>query len=108
MNAFSAMLDQLFADPNMAQDAIHTRTGEVIQPSKTVRAVIRQPDVTAEPFGQPVSSASTLLEIRVAEVPDRPASGDTFRIGAVTYTVQGTPQRDPDRLVWTIETRPGA
>jgi hypothetical protein len=33
-----------------------------------------------------------------------PAEGDTLDVG-VAYVIQGTPVRDAERLIWTIEAR---
>jgi hypothetical protein len=45
------------------------------------------------------------FDMRSAEIAG-PAEGDTLDVDGVTYVVQGTPVRDAERLVWTIEVRP--
>lgn len=101
--AFSAMFDALFADPNMAQDAIYTPSGG---DPVSVRVLLRQPDVAADPFGSSTLSASTLVEARVSDIPD-PASGDTITVAGTAYTIQGAPRRDETRSVWSMEAREG-
>ncbi len=44
------------------------------------------------------------FDVRTSEVAD-PAEGDTLDVDGVIYIVQGTPVRDAERLVWTIEAR---
>jgi hypothetical protein len=47
-----------------------------------------------------------MFDVRVAEIPD-PRPGDTLELNGASYVVQGAPVRsDPDRLVWTLDTRP--
>jgi hypothetical protein len=44
--------------------------------------------------------------VRPSEVPS-PRPGDQLALDGETFVVQGEPERrDPDRLVWTLDTRP--
>ena len=100
---FSAALDDLFTDPNLARDVLWRAGG--IDPAVPVRAIVRRPDRIGE-FGETrILASSMVLEIRVAEVPTL-AEGDTVEINGETYVIQGEPVRDAARLVWTAEARP--
>lgn len=103
MSIFAEAIDDLFADPNLARDAVW-RAGGTGAPV-TVRIVLRQPDRTGG-FGETrLLAATTVIEVRTAEVPEL-AEGDGFEIDGAIYVVQGEPVRDSERLVWTVELRP--
>jgi hypothetical protein len=103
MTVFADVIDDLFADPNLARDAIWRPggTGDGIP----VRAIARRPDREVEFGDVAVHTATAVLEVRVSEVPN-PAEGDTITLGGETFVVQGEPVRDAERLVWTLDTRP--
>lgn len=102
MSIFAEAIDNLFADPNLARDAIW-RAGGTGAPV-TVRIVLRQPDRIGG-FGETrLLAATTVIEVRTVETPEL-AEGDGFEIGGETFVVQGEPVRDSERLVWTAELR---
>jgi hypothetical protein len=102
MSIFAEAIDDLFADPNLARDAVW-RAGGTGAPV-TVRIVLRQPDRIGG-FGETrLIAATTVIEVRTAEVPEL-AEGDVFGIEGETFVVQGEPVRDGERLVWTAELR---
>ena len=102
-DAFSAAIDDLFADPNIARTAVWRPGGS--GDGIPVRAIARRPDREAE-FGDiAVHTATAVFEVRVSEVPN-PAEGDTISLDGETFIVQGEPARDAERLVWTLDTRP--
>jgi hypothetical protein len=99
MSAIAAAFETLFADPNMARDAIFTPTGGVAVP---VRIVVRRPDSVSD-FGETrLHAETTVVDIRVADAPAL-SSGDAFEIAGESYVVQGEPMRDAERLIWTAE-----
>ncbi|PQO22051.1 hypothetical protein C2I36_14995 [Rhodobacteraceae bacterium WD3A24] len=103
MTAFSAAIDAIFADPNMAVDAIWKAGGS--GSGVSLRAVRRSPDQIAT-FGESrFVSDTTTLDIRVSEAPTL-TEGDTLEVGSETFQVIGEPMQDSDRLVWTVEARP--
>ncbi|PQO23081.1 hypothetical protein C2I36_09890 [Rhodobacteraceae bacterium WD3A24] len=103
MTAFSAAIDAIFADPNMAVDAIWKAGGS--GSGVSLRAVRRSPDQIAT-FGESrFVSDTTTLDIRVSEAPTL-AESDTLEVGSETFLVIGEPMQDSDRLVWTVEARP--
>lgn len=100
MSVFTEAIDALFADANLARDAVF-RAGAV-DPGVPARVILRRPDRVGE-FGETRIVAETqLIEVRASEVPD-PVEGDTFGLNGAVYLVQGAPMRDAERLVWTIE-----
>lgn len=103
MSVFSAAIDAIFADPNMAADATWSPgTGGLTVP---VRLIAKRPDQMLE-YGQAAILRDTLLfDVRVSDVA-APKSGDMMVIGTEMFLVQGTPRRDRERLVWTVEARP--
>ena len=103
MNAFATAMNMIFADPNMAVDAIWFAGG--IGPGVAVRVIRKSPDEIT-PFGAArILSETTMLDARVADMPS-PAPGDLIRIGVDDFILQGESKLDRERLVWTLNTRP--
>lgn len=103
MNAFATAMNAIFADTNMAVDALWFAGGT--GPGIVVRVIRKSPDEVT-PFGAGrVLSETTQLDARVADMPT-PASGDLIRIGLEDFIVQGEPKLDRERLIWTLNTRP--
>ena len=102
MTAFDLATDSLFADQNLAVDALLRLGGSgPVQPIRVIRAM---PDRFAS-FGEGRFVVDTvLLNIRLADAPVL-AAGDTVEIAGQLHEVQGTPTRDSDRLVWLAEAR---
>ena len=102
MNAFTTAINVIFADANMAVDAIWLAGGT--GPGVAVRVIRKSPDEIT-PFGAGrILSESTMLDARVADMPS-PAPGDLVRIGAEDFILQGEPKLDRERLIWTLNTR---
>jgi hypothetical protein len=105
MNAFAAAIDDLFIDPNIAQDATWRAGGAGAGIS--VRVVTRRPDQVVG-FGDSRAVLSTLLiDVRRSEVSE-PASGDTVDIDGDSFEIIATPTSDSLGLVWTCEVAPPA
>ena len=102
-SAFAAAIDALFADPNLAVEALYRAGGA--DPGIPVRVIVRRPDRIGD-FGETrIASETETFDVRTSEI-SRPVEGDTLEINGVTYVIQGEPLRDSGRLVWTIEARP--
>ena len=102
MNAFATAMDRIFADANMAVDALWFAGGT--GPGVAVRVIRKSPDEVT-PFGAGrILSETTLLDARVADMPT-PAPGDLIRIGTEAFILQGEPKLDRERLIWTLNTR---
>ena len=71
-----------------------------------VRVIARRPD-TIVGFGETRIHAETAtFEVRVSEVAN-PRRDDQLTMDGATFVIQGEPERrDPDRLVWSLDTRP--
>ena len=103
MNAFATAMNMIFADPNMAVDALWFEGGT--GPGVAVRVIRKSPDEIT-PFGAGrILSETTQLDARVADMPT-PAPGDLIRIGPEDFILQGDPRIDRERLIWTLNTRP--
>jgi hypothetical protein len=103
MIAFAAAVDALFADPNLGRAVVYAPADAAPIP---VRIIARRADeVTA--FGDArLWSETTRIDVRVSEV-QSPRAGDRVEISGETFIVQGEPVRDRERLVWTLDLRPG-
>jgi len=103
MTAFLAALDLLFADPNLSTPALYQQAG--IGMEQALRVMRRSPDRIVEFGAARLVSDSVVLDVRVRDCPEL-AAGDRFEIAGEIFVVQGTPQRDRERLVWTAELLP--
>ncbi len=102
MTALDAALDALFADSNIARDAVYIAEGGA---PRLVRVVSRRADEVTS-FGEArLWSETTRVDLRVAEVPE-PRPGDRIEIDGEAFLIQGEPVRDRERLVWTVDLRP--
>jgi len=102
MTALAMALDALFADDNIAREAIYTPEGGA---PVLVRAVARRADETTGFGDARIWSETTRLDLRVTEVP-QPRPGDRIEIDGEAFLIQGEPVRDRERLVWTVDLRP--
>ncbi len=100
--AFQAMLDLLFADHNLARDAVYIAAGGT---PVLVRVVTRRADEITGFGDARLWSETTRIDLRVAEVPN-PRPGDRIEIDGEAFLIQGEPVRDRERLVWTVDLRP--
>lgn len=103
MSAFSAVVDTIFADPNMAADAVRRDQG--VAPAVVCRVIRKSPDQLTDFGGARLRSETTVVDVRVSDWAD-PREGDWLTIGAERFIVQGRPARDRERLVWTLNLRP--
>ena len=102
MTAFAAAIDTLFADRNIAADAVYNSAGG--DPT-SVRVITRRPDAIVGFGDTPIHATTAIFDVRVSEVP-APAEGDTLEIGGETFVVQGEPMREREGLIWSLDTRP--
>jgi len=100
MTIFASAIDDLFADPNLARDATWL-AGGTAEPIP-VRVILRRPDGLVD-FGETrIRVATHRLDVRVSEAAMLTV-GDVFLVDGLTLRVQGAPERDSERLVWTAE-----
>jgi hypothetical protein len=103
MDAFAVATDALFADPNIATDAIWRAGGA--GSGVLVRAITRRPDQVVSFGDSRAVLPALLIDVRRSQV-DEPASGDTVEIGTAVFDIIGTPVLDSFSLVWTCEAVP--
>ena len=103
MTAFATAMNVIFADRNMAVDALWLSGG--VGPGVAVRVIRKSPDEVT-PFGAGrILSETTLLDARIADLPT-PAPGDLINIGLESFIIQGEPKLDRERLIWSLDLRP--
>jgi len=101
--AFADALGVLFADPNLSTTALYQQSGVGVE--RAVCVMRRNPDRMVEFGAARLVSDSVVLDVRVSDCPEL-AAGDRFEIAGDVFTVQGAPQRDRERLIWTMELLP--
>jgi len=102
MNALSIGMDALFADDNIASDAIYTAgVGSPV----LVRVVARRADNITGFGTAKLWSETQRFDLRVSEVAT-PRPGDRLEIAGEAFLIQGEPVRDAERLIWTIDVFP--
>ena len=102
MNAFADALGMLFLDANLSVEIWH-RDGE--GQFTRARGILRRPDELTSFGAARLMSDTTRIDVRVAEIP-APRPQEQILIGEETFLIQGEPQRDRERLVWTLELTP--
>lgn len=72
---------------------------------RPIRVIRRAPDRITD-FGAGRFLSDTMkVDVRVFDLP-LPRPGDLIVMGADSFTIQGEPVRDRERLVWTLDLRP--
>ena len=103
MNVFAAAMDRIYANPSMAVAALWI-SGTTSQ-ERSIRVIRRAPDRITEFGAARLMSDTMVLDVRVSDLSD-PRPGDLIVIGTESFTIQGEPVRDSDRLIWTLDLRP--
>ena len=101
ISAFEGALDATFAAFGI--DADYTPVGGEPVP---VRVIAKRPDAIVGVGETRLHAETANFELRASEV-SSPRPGDQLTVGGDTFVVQGEPKRhDPDRRVWSLDTRP--
>ena len=103
MTVFAAAMDRIFANPSMAVAALWI-SGTTSQ-ERSIRVIRRALDRITEFGAAQFVSDTMVLDVRVSDLPD-PRPGDLIVIGTDSFTIQGEPVRDSNRLIWTLDLRP--
>ena len=98
MSAFDTAMASLIADPYLGCDAEYRQGGTGAPIS--LRVLRSSPDRMADAFGTEVISASDILSLAIATLPDI-APGDSFAIGADLLTVRHA-ERDATGTAWRV------
>ena len=103
MNVFAAAMDRIYANPSMAVAAIwiSATTSE----ERPIRVIRRAPDRISEFGAGRFVSDTMMVDVRVSDMLD-PRTGDLIVIGVDSFTIQGEPVRDRERLIWSLDLRP--
>lgn len=99
MTAFAVAMQAIFADPNMATDAVYMPQGSV--PHSPVRVMLRRPDDTRDYNEARILVDTISIDVRQAQVAT-PRDGDVYVINGRPYTQQGEAVEDALQLIWTI------
>ncbi len=105
MTIFAAAMDRIYANPSMAAAAvwISATTSE----KRPIRIIARAPDRITEFGAGRFVSDTMMVEVRVSDLQE-PRPSDLIVIGADSFTIQGEPVRDRERLIWTLDLRSSA
>ena len=98
MSAFAAAMDVLVADPNLGTEAVYRQGGT--GPAVPVRVLRSSPDRVADAFGTEILSATDILSVAIAVLPDL-AAGDSFALGPDLLTVTQA-ERDASGTAWRV------
>ncbi len=98
MNAFADAMAALVADPNLGSEAVYRQGGD--GPPIPLRALRSSPDRVANAFGTEILSATDILSVAVAALPDI-AAGDSFAIGPDLLTVTHA-EHDASGTAWRV------
>ncbi|MFO1156630.1 MAG: hypothetical protein U1E43_07625 [Rhodospirillales bacterium] len=102
-NVFADAIEAIFADPNLAVDAVYRAGGA--GDGIALRAVVTRPDRVGDWGESRIAAATCVVKVRVADVA-APAPADTVTIAGETLVVLATPLRRAARLIWEMEARP--
>ena len=103
MTVFAAATDRIFANPSMAAAAVWI--SGTSSEERPIRVIRRAPDRITEFGAGRFVSDTMMVDVRVSALPD-PRPGDLIVIGTDSFTIQGEPMRDRDRLIWSLDLRP--
>lgn len=104
VSAFSAAVNAIFADRNMAAVASWQPAAGG---STEVRVIRKGPDDRLRFGGATIVASTMVVDLRVSEVA-APSPGDRIVISGETFEIQAPPEIDRERLVWTLNLRPVA
>lgn len=103
MTVFAASMDRIYANPSMAAAAVWISA--ITSEERPIRLIHRAPDRITEFGAGRFVSDSMMMDVCVSDLPD-PRPGDLIVIGADSFTIQGEPVRDRERLIWSLDLRP--
>ena len=98
MSAFADAMAALVADPNLGVEAVYRQGGT--GPAIAVRVLRSSPDRVGDAFGTEILSATNILSVAIAVLPDL-AAGDSFALGPDLLTVTHV-ERDASGTAWRV------
>jgi len=101
VTAIQIAINAVFNDPNIAVDAIWTpaATGVPVP----VRAIVAAADRATRFDLMRVQSETLVLDVRISEMAN-PVAGDAITVLGEDRVIQGHPERDTRRLIWSLDT----
>lgn len=86
-NAFSAGMEAIFADANMAQDAFYL--GSTAWPGARCRVIRRAPTETYDGVGQMrLATGRIQADLLASSIPERPVRGATLNFDGADYKIE--------------------
>jgi len=98
VNAFDAAMAALVTDPNLGVEAVYRQGG--IGAPISLRVLRSSPDRVGDAFGTEILSATDILSVAIAGLPDL-AAGDRFALGPDLLTVTHA-ERDATGTAWRV------
>lgn len=103
MSAFDNGILAMFRDPHLSKAVTYTTVATGV--SREIRAVITAADAEARWGATALSTDSVVIDVTVADVA-LPVIGDLIEWAGEARVVQGVPERDVERLTWSLDTAP--
>ena len=103
MSVFEAALGCIFGNPSMAVAGLWISA--TTSQERPIRVIRRAPDRITEFGAGRFVSDIMMVDVRVSDLP-HPRPGDLIVIGVDSFTIQGEPVRDRERLIWSLDLRP--
>lgn len=102
MTAFARAVEALFLDPNLTVEIWHQdQEGRFWRG----RGIVRRPDEVTTFGSAQLLSETVRIDVQIATFPN-PRPQEQILIGEETFLIRGEPQRDRERLVWTMTLEP--
>ena len=102
MTVFEAAVQALFADPNLAEDALWRPGGT--GPGVAIRIIRIQPQPIFDIGGAKLVQDGTAFDVPAGSAPTIDEA-DTIEIGGQVYRVQAPPVSSMDGRVWRLDVR---
>ena len=102
MSVFEAALGRIFGNPSMAVAGVWISA--TTSQERSIHVIRRAPDRITDFGAARFVSDTMMVDVRVSDLPD-PRTGDLIVIGADSFTIQGEPVRDRERLIWSLDLR---
>lgn len=102
MRAFARAVEALFLDLNLTVEIWHQDSEGRFWRG---RGIVRRPDEVTTFGSAQLLSETVRIDVPIAAFPD-PRPQEQILIGEETFLIRGEPQRDRERLVWTMTLEP--
>lgn len=103
MTVFAAAVQALFADPNLAEDALWRPGGA--GPGVAIRIIRIQPQPVFDIGGAKLVQDGTAFDVPAGLAPTIDEA-DTIETAGIVYIIQAPPLRTMDGRIWRLDVRP--